>query len=567
VTLTTRTPALGLAHALVAVTLAAAIVAIPQDIQAPAWSSASHVTAASVMSVDPAVREALVVSGRAGVIVQAEPGSLEAARVAVRGGGGQVVRDLPIVEGFEAVLTPASLQGLIETSGVRSVSMDGQVYVQSTTEDGSETATTPFDSSFVEQIGAEQLHAQGYTGAGVGIALIDTGVDEVADLAGRVVAGVDLSGEANGVDSYGHGTFLAGVAAGDGTSSAGEHAGVAPGATVVSVKIAGVDGSTDVSNVLAAIQWVVSFKAEHGIGVLNLSIGTDSTQSYTLDPLNFAVERAWAEGIVVVVSASNRGPEAGTISKPADDPWVITVGSVDSNATATRTDDTLAGFSGRGPTATDGIVKPDLVAPGVSLVGTRAHGSSVAEAHPSAWVGQDYLRATGTSFSAAVVSGAVALLRQAHPDWTPDQIKGALTAAAAAGPVGDVNADGAGALDVAGAAALTSVVPANQGLTRSSGTGSMAAARGTLAISVKANPTAQARVLDRSVGRTAQDDSWDSTDAHAFRTGPWTASNWYASNWYASNWYASNWYASNWYASNWYASNWYASNWYASNWY
>ncbi|HEX9766491.1 MAG TPA: S8 family serine peptidase [Nitriliruptorales bacterium] len=534
---TTRTPSTVRSALLAALaTLALALPQIGLPVLSAAPAPAPAPAPAASVAIDPSVPDMLATTGTVEVIVQVDPFAAARARSAVQRSGGTVLRDLPIVQGFEARLTPEALQALTGTPGVRAVTLDGEVYVQSeTSEDGS--TTRPLDSSFVEHIGADDLHAQGYDGAGVGIALIDTGVNPVTDLAGRVVGGIDLSGEANDVDSYGHGTFIAGIAAGDGTASAGEHAGVAPGAHVVSVKIAGASGSTDVSNVLAAIQWVVSFKADHDIGVLNLAIGTDSAQSYTLDPLNFAVERAWAEGIVVVVSASNRGPEAGTISKPADDPWVITVGSVDSEGTETRTDDTLASFSGRGPTVADAVVKPDLVVPGVSLVGTRAHGSTVAEAYPVAYVGDDYMRGTGTSFSAAVVSGAVAVLRQAHPDWTPDQVKAALMGTAAPGPVGDPNADGAGAVDLVAASALVDPAAANQGLQRSSGTGSMAAARGSLAISVKASATAEARVLDRSVGRTAQDDSWDSVAAEEFRTGVWSASEWYASEWYASEWY------------------------------
>src|SRR5438876_1038386 len=186
----------------------------------------------------------------------------------------------------------------------------------------------------------------------------------------------NLSGESSCNDSYGHGTFIAGIIAGNGTSSNGAYKGIAPAAKLVSVKVAGADGSADVSNVLAAIQWVVSFKDRYGIKVLNLSLGTDSTQSYRVDPLNYAVERAWDAGIVVVVSASNRGPAAGTISKPGDDPLVVTVGAVDDMGTPGLGDDQLPNFSSHGPTAADGLAKPDLAAPGAHIVSLRAPGSA-----------------------------------------------------------------------------------------------------------------------------------------------------------------------------------------------
>src|SRR5207245_1877202 len=127
----------------------------------------------------------------------------------------------------------------------------------------------------------------------------------------------------------------------------------------------------------AAIQWVVSFKDRYGIKVLNLSLGTDSTQTYRTDPLNYAVERAWDSGIVVVVSASNRGPGPATISKPGDDPLVITVGAVDDRGTPGLGDDELPNFSSHGPTAADGLAKPDLVAPGGHIVSLRAPGSAI----------------------------------------------------------------------------------------------------------------------------------------------------------------------------------------------
>src|SRR5207249_1124844 len=147
------------------------------------------------------------------------------------------------------------------------------------------------------------------------------------DLTGQVTTCENLSGDPDCADNYGHGTFLAGIIAGSGASSGGAYKGIAPDAKLVSIKIAGANGACDVSNILAAIQWVVSFKSRYGIKVLNLSLGTDSTQTYRTDPLNYAVERAWAAGIAVVVSASNRGPDPRTISKPGDDPFVITVGA------------------------------------------------------------------------------------------------------------------------------------------------------------------------------------------------------------------------------------------------
>src|SRR5205814_1325948 len=249
------------------------------------------------------------------------------------------------------------------------------------------------------------------------------------DITGQTTACENLSGESGCGDSFGHGTFIAGIIAGNGASSGGKWQGMAPEANLVSVKIAGRSGAADVSNVLAAIQWVVSFKDRYGIRVLNLSLGTDSTQSYRVDPLNFAVEKAWDAGITVVVAASNRGPDPATISKPGDDPLVITAGAVDDMGTPGLGDDQLPDFSSHGPTAADGLAKPDLAAPGAHIVSLRAPGSSIDTQFPN-YVDGSYRKGSGTSMATGVVSGAVALMLQAQPSWTPDRVKFALTATA-----------------------------------------------------------------------------------------------------------------------------------------
>src|SRR5207253_3938343 len=175
-------------------------------------------------------------------------------------------------------------------------------------------------------------------------------------------------------DRFGHGTHVAGIIAGSGAESDGHWAGVAPGAKLVSLKVAGPDGATDVSVVLAALQWIVSNRDAYHIGVVNLSFGTDGTQSYAVDPLDYAVERAWKAGIVVVAAAGNNGGLAGQeITKPGDDPYVVTVGAAATGDDPGNGDDTVAPFSSLGTTE-DGFAKPDLVAPGISIASLRAPG-------------------------------------------------------------------------------------------------------------------------------------------------------------------------------------------------
>src|SRR5207247_10393891 len=166
-----------------------------------------------------------------------------------------------------------------------------------------------------------------YDGTGVTVALLDTGVSQSGDLGNRVLARVDLTPDHDGFDRYGHGTDRSGIIAGTGAASCGQWRGVAPGANLVSVKVAGSDGSTDVSVVIAGLQWVVSNRATYNIRVLNLAFGTDSKQSYSVDPLDYAVEQAWFSGILVVAWAGNRGPDGGTVNKPGDQPSALTVGA------------------------------------------------------------------------------------------------------------------------------------------------------------------------------------------------------------------------------------------------
>jgi serine protease AprX len=543
------------ATVLAAVTIGVTPVATPS---APASSTSSEATTRPVVAPDVL---AAVADGPTKVLVRVAPSATTAALSAVEAAGGQVTQRLEIIDGFAAELDAAALRALLAVDGVRDVIRDGQVTLAHTGPNGERPEG---DSFYNETIGADLLHAQGIDGSGVGIAVIDTGVSPLADFSGRIVGAADFSGDGDDLDRYGHGTFIAGIAAGDGASSNGEHAGVAPGAHIVPVKIAGWNGSSDVSHVLAAIQYVVSFKDAYDIGVMNLSLGTDSDQSQLLSPLNFAVERAWDAGIVVVVSGGNHGADGpGRIPKPADDPLVLTVGATDSWGTVDRADDQVAGYSSRGPSIADGFEKPDIVAPGSHLVSLVAPNSALAS-NTGALVDGAHAQGSGTSFAAAVASGAVALLRQAHPDWTPDQVKDAITSSAAPGPVGDRNVDGFGALDVA-AAAAADPAPGSQALVvRSSGLGSLHADRGSLRVEV--STTGLFNTLAYLLGKvflitgstTVQLQDFDATE---YTTTDWTGSQWYGSQWYGSQWYGSQWYGSQWYGSQWYGSQWYGGEW------
>ena len=200
------------------------------------------------------------------------------------------------------------------------------------------------------------------------------------------------------------------------------HVGVAPGATVVSVKVAGRDGTTTLSRLIEGIGWVVVHAHEQNIRVMNLSFGLATGLPPEVDPLAGAVEAAWAEGVTVVAAAGNSGP--GAVSAPGSDPVVITVGASDTHGTAGTADDSLAPWSGQARVR--GVGKPEVVAPGVSVVSLRAPGSTIDTLHPSARIGDSYFVGSGTSMATAMTSGAAAVLLADHPLATPDGVKGAL---------------------------------------------------------------------------------------------------------------------------------------------
>jgi serine protease AprX len=430
-------------------------------------------------------------------------------------------------------------------------------------------------SVYQDEIGVTDAHEAGVTGKGVTVALIDTGVTSIPDLRNRLVnikapngstkKCVDLSGEGTCHDSYGHGTFLAGLIAGNGSASNGEYAGVAPGAKILSVKLAGRDGSASVGKIIYAIQWVTHYGPQYGVKVMNLSLGTDSKQSYKVDPLNYAVERAWQSGLTVVVAAGNRGAGAKTISKPADDPLVLTTGAVDDVHSTDPSDDIIPNFTSRGPTAADGLTKPDITVPGTLLISTRAPGSAIEEKYPNGGVDATYRRGSGTSQSAAVLSGSVALLLQAHPHLTPNQVKYAITKTAQSVPASnDPNVVGAGLLDIGEAIENLPVGEANRGVQLSNGHGSIAKSQGSIRLAVK-NGEQLLGVLGSALP-VMEADSSDPSGLRWLKTG-WYGGDWYGGDWYGGDWYGGDWYGGDWYGGDWYGGDWYGGDWYGGDWY
>jgi serine protease AprX len=391
-------------------------------------------------------------------------------------------------------------------------------------------------------IGAQDLYAAGFTGKGVGVALIDTGVAPVQGLtSGNVVDGPDLSFDSQDpatahVDGFGHGTHLAGIIAGRdaaGTPASytnpGNWHGVAPDATLVDVKVGASNGAVDVSQVIAGIDWVVQHAADNHVRVINLSYGTDSVQSSMVDPLAYAVENAWKNGIVVVAAGGNDGDTTKTLADPASDPHVIAVGAMDDAGTVTSYDDVVPSWSTHGTEARH----VDVVAPGVSVLGLRVPGGAADSANPQARVGSRFAKASGTSQAAAVVSGEVALLLQANPGLTPDQVKVLLQDNADGLPRTSVKMGGSGGTDLKKAfQQMLKMAPIRPAPASSWGTGlgSLEAARGDS--HVGGDDDALTGEVD-VFGQAWDAATWakQSTGKKAWKDGTWRGETWTGKGW------------------------------------
>jgi serine protease AprX len=455
----------------------------------------------------PATARAAVVESSAedvSVIVRELEGAGNAPEQAVVALGGTVGQQLGIIDGFGATLPADRLGYLRQAAGVLSVTENAPVTLNDAGTAAVQDATGSMYRITHDVTGATAMWEHGYTGEGIDVAVIDSGVVPVNGLRtpGKIVNGPDLSFEAQVctesgcqasptqyLDTYGHGTHMAGIIAGrDDNASAQTYMnpdtfiGMAPGARVVSVKVADATGASDVSQVIAAIDWVVQHRKSNGLNirVLNLSFGTDGVQDYQLDPLTYAAEVAWHSGIVVVVSAGNGGYGTAKLNNPAYDPYLIAVGGADSRGTYDVQDDVVPSWSSTG----DGSRNPDLVAPGASVISLRAPGSYLDQAYPGARSGDRLFRGSGTSEAAAVVSGAAALLLDQRPKMTPDQVKALLTGSAQRLPVADARAQGAGILDLENARDARTP-RAVQSWPKATGLGSLEAARGSNHISLE----------------------------------------------------------------------------------
>jgi serine protease AprX len=506
------------------------------------------------------------------VIVRATAGHVHDAEAVVEAAGGRIGRELSIIDGFAATV-PADARATIGDSPVVvSVSDDAPVTPMSVdpTLGYDPTGDLGSMSAVTRLVGAQDLWAAGYTGKGVDVALIDTGVAPVTGINDHIVNGPDLSfdyqaGQPAGVDAFGHGTHMAGIIAGrdpsatassagcttclnsSGYSDTTKFVGVAPDARVVNVKVGAFNGATDVSQVIAGIDWVVQHRNDHGmnIRVLNLSFGTDSSQPYTIDPLAYAAEVAWKHGIVVVASAGN-DPKAPSLSDPAYDPTILAVGASDANGSLNPTDGVVASFSSPGNDAR----RVDVVAPGTHVISLRSPGSYVDTNFPTSEVGSRFTRGSGTSQAAAVTSGLVADLIQRFPTATPDQLKALVmwTGQQINVPTG-LN-DGAGIISGSRALKRTSLFTSVQRFTPSTGLGSLEAARGSV------------HVLLDGVALTGEQDIF----GNAWNGQRWSQASWNGTSWNGGLWNGARWSGDGWDGARWSNALWDGVDWTGQRW-
>jgi serine protease AprX len=511
-------------------------------------------------------------SGSSAVIVRGEAGALAQLERSTVLAGGSVVRDLAIINGFSARIPTERLAAIRELPGVVAVSPDSMANFHSAYDPAADPNSM---ASTAAAVGADAAWSQGITGAGVDVAVLDSGVTPVQGLAGagQVVNGPDLSFDSQTpsvryLDGFGHGTFMAGLIAGRDA----DYKGIAPDARIVNVKVGAANGAVDVSQVIAGIDWVVQHRHDNGLNirVLNLSLGTHSSQDYRIDPLAFAAEVAWRAGIVVVVAAGNDGASTARLNDPAIDPFVLAVGATGSHGPQTAENSFVALFSSIGNEQRG----PDLVAPGSHIQGLRVPGSYIDQRYPGAAFGGRFFRGSGTSEAAAITSGAVALLLQQSPSLTPGQVKAILMRSAQPLAESDNQSAGSGLLravtnlgeDLSSILDETlSGLHLRSRVSPSIGTGSLEAARGDSHVSLGGVAlTGEKDIFGRDFSSpqvallTALQRSWTG--------GTWNGTTWTGTTWSGTTWSGTTWSGTTWSGTTWSGTTWSGTTWTGTTW-
>jgi serine protease AprX len=490
----------------------------------PLGASASPASAdAPTAYVTPSLLSAVQANaaGNFNVIVQGKGGNQAAKAVAdVLGLAKKQMKDLRSIDGVAVELSGAQVLALAADKHVTAVTLDARVRLSAAAAAAESKEKWPYVTG---------VNKYGNAPAAT-IAIVDSGIDATRpEFAGRIAADVNLTslpGNSPG-DGRGHGTFVAGIAAG---KLAG-HDGAAPTATIVSIDVMDDQGMARTSDVIRAADWILANKAQYGIRVANFSLHSSVANSFMYDPLDKAVERLWFNGVVVVAAVGNYGyPDraSGVPFAPGNDPFVITVGASDTGKSVSANDDVAAPWSAYGYTL-DGFAKPDLAAPGRYMVGPVPVTSTLYAERPDHIVQPGYMELSGTSFAAPVVSGIAALILGRHPGFSPDQVKGALMLGAKPLPKATDLSEGVGEVSASRSVELNNPPSANEALTRF----------------VVSDPVTGAPVFDSaSWAEKAKDDaSWAeaSWDSASWAEASWDSASWAEASWSDASWATASW--------------------------
>jgi serine protease AprX len=462
------------------------------------------------------------------VIVTTDPGSpVQAQGSQLKDQKGKslakITKSFNVINAHAADVTGAQLLDLTQQPGIVSVTPDAPIAPDS-------LAPVP-PQVWLQAAGVAGLPASPSAPA---IAIVDSGVTPGSSFGKRLVSvnvSSDSQGKSDQYDQNGHGTLVAGIAAG----ASAAYPGAAPTARLVSLKVVGADGSARTSDVIAAADWIYRNRDTYGIRVANFSLHSSAPASALVDPLDLAVRKLWLTGTVVVAAAGNDGQQR-MLYAPGSDPFVITVGAVGTNGTPDASDDSPPAWSSYGYTA-DGFAKPELTAPGRYMVGPTPTGSTLATTFADRLVAPNWIWMSGTSFSAPVVSGIAARLLALHPDWTPDQVKGAL---------------------------MVSATPLESAPDLSVGTGEVNAARAA-AIDALPNPNAGLAAYVRPDANgipTLDGDAWTRAVADA----SWVSASWVSASWVSASWVSASWVSASWVSSAYADASWVSASWVSASW-
>jgi serine protease AprX len=465
------------------------------------------------------------------VIVQST-GGVAGAEDAIHGIGANERAQLNLIGAIAIDVTAGKLKSLAKQPGLI-ITPDSPVH---STGGITSTQLWPYAS------GVSSLWGTGWGSAPVAptIAVVDSGIDASrVDFAGRLYPQVNLSSlTPNAVgDDRGHGTFVAGIAAG----SAAGYGGASPTSRILPIRVMDQNGVALTSDVIQACQWILANKATYNIRVANFSLHSGTATHFYFDPLDRAVEKLWFNGVTVVAAAGNYGSATGPSGvpySPGNDPFVITVGAVDVGTSLLRSDDSVAPWSAYGYTE-DGFAKPEVGAPGRYMVGPVSANATLALQRPDHIVAPGYMQLSGTSFAAPVVAGSAAQILARHPGWTPDQVKGALMLTAKPVPLAAPNASGVGEIAAASAAALSSAPNPNTAIERF----------------VAADPAGGGVTFDYA--------SWA---ALAQANASWNDASWADASWNDASWNDASWADASWNDASWNDASWADASWADASW-